>query len=404
MVIMVAAIDKTSDIPRFDLEEGLNELISQIRKKLDETVGPVIVEVGGGSASGKTVAVSQRIKEYFGEDAIIFPMDDYYHGNGFMRENADKGVFLNWDQPEALNLEYLHEHLTLLKQNKAINKPIYSMKYSETIGHEILKPSRLIILEGIFALNDIIKDQGDIKVFVEIGTHGRLLRRLIRDIERTGKNPSEILKYFAEVVEPMHKKYVEGSKTNADIIIVNEYCADKEAAKLEYFEEQLKFKADGIKPAMIMEIGAEELFSTQQTDEYFSPSDRDIKETDELIMIRKENVDLFVNYKAARKNSDKKKRPVFSFKIDKDIEQRFLELYGDKVKIIKKNSVMYSYRDMKFSFDKVTKEESGKITDLGNFISILSPNKPIDEVIAGELLSKLDLSFNDSLTKSYFEL
>jgi uridine kinase len=393
-----------SDIPRYKLEDGLVELISMIQNKLNKTDGPVIVEVGGGSASGKTVAVSKRIKEHFGEDAIIFPMDDYYHGNGFMRENAGKGIFLNWDQPEALDLEFLHEHLTLLKQNKAINKPIYSMKYSETVDHEILQPSRLIILEGIFALNDIIKDQGDIKVFVEIGTHGRLLRRLIRDIERTGKDPSEILKYFAEVVEPMHKKYVEGSKYNADIIIVNEYCSDKEASKLEFFEEQMKFKADNIDGQAIINTGALKLYSFQQTDDYFSPSDRNITETDELIMIRKENIDLFVNYKAARKNSDKRKRPVFSFKIDKDIEQRFLELYGDKVKIINKNSIMYSYRDMNFSFDNVTKEEAGKITDLGNFISISSPNKPINEVIAIELLGKLGVSFSDSLSKSYFEL
>jgi uridine kinase len=401
---MTTKVPAKSNIPRYKLEDGLVELISMIQKKLNETDGPVIVEVGGGSASGKTVAVSKRIKEHFGEDAIIFPMDDYYHGNGFMRENAEKGIFLNWDQPEALDLEFLHEHLTLLKQNKAINKPIYSMKYSETVDHEILQPSRLIILEGIFALNDIIKDQGDIKVFVEIGTHGRLLRRLIRDIERTGKDPSEILKYFAEVVEPMHKKYVEDSKYNADIIIVNEYCSDKEASKLEFFEEQMKFKADSIDSQAIINTGALKLYSFQQTDDYFSPSDRNITETDELIMIRKENVDLFVNYKAARKNTDKRKRPVFSFKIDKDIEQRFLELYGDKVKIINKNSIMYSYRDMNFSFDNVTKEESGKITDLGNFISISSPNKPIDEVIANELLGKLGVSFSDSLSKSYFEL
>ena len=395
---------KTIEIPRFDLHNGINELISRIKSSLDKTNGPVIVEVGGGSASGKTLAVSKKIKDYFGEEAIIFPMDDYYHGNSFMRENAEKGIFLNWDQPEALNLEYLHEHLTLLKQNISINKPIYSMKYSEIVGYEILKPSRLIILEGIFALNDIIKDQGDIKVYVEIGTHGRLLRRLIRDIERTGKDPSEILKYFAEVVEPMHKKYVEPSKFNADIIIVNEYCSEKEAEKLEFFEEKIKIKADGINQEKIIKTGAIELFSFEHIDDYFSPTDRNISETDEIIMIRKDNIDLFLNYKAARKKSDRKKRPVFSFKIDDTIAEKFHELYGNKVKIIRNHGVMYSFRDLKFSFDNVTKEEADSRTVLGNFISIFSTNKSIDEIVAGELIEKLGLKLEDALTKSYFEL
>lgn len=392
------------NIPGFDLEEGISELITRIRKKLENTDKPVIVEVGGGSASGKTVAVSKRIKDHFGEEAIIFPMDDYYHGNGFMRENAEKGIFLNWDQPEAINLEYLHEHLTLLKQNKAVNKPIYSMKYSETIGHEMLYPSKLIILEGIFALNDIIKDQGDIKVFVEIGTHGRLLRRIIRDIERTGKNPSEILKYFAEVVEPMHKKYVEVSRKNADLIIVNEYCSDKEASKLESFEEQIKFKADNLDLNSIRDAGVTEIASTGHTDDYYCPSDRDISETDELIIIRKESDKIFLVYKAARKGSSKRKRPVFSFMIDSEIEQRFLELYGAKVKKVENQSVSFSYKGLSFSFDKVTKDEFGKSSFLGCFIRILSENKPIDDDIVKELTERLNINITDALQESYFEM
>jgi uridine kinase len=43
-------------------------------------------------------------------------MDNYYKGHTFMDEQKSKGKILNWDQPEALDLELFYKHLSELKK------------------------------------------------------------------------------------------------------------------------------------------------------------------------------------------------------------------------------------------------------------------------------------------------
>lgn len=206
-------------MPEYPLEEGVKLVGQIIEEKLSRLDRPIIVEIAGGSASGKTSAVAAKLKERFGEDALILSMDDYYRGKTFMEKEAEKGNEMNWDQPEALNLELLKTHLDQMKSGEAIEKPTYSFKTSEVAGREKVAPRRVILVEGLFALNDAVKGEGDIKVFVDIGTHGRILRRLLRDVERTGQKPADILKYFAEIVEPMHEQHVQSTKQNSDLVI-----------------------------------------------------------------------------------------------------------------------------------------------------------------------------------------
>lgn len=218
------------EIPEYDLEAGITRLGELIKERLSQQKGSVIVEVAGGSASGKTSAVAAKLKEMFGEEAMIFSMDDYYRGKTFMEAEEKKGNVLNWDQPEALNLALLKENLSELKNGRPTQKPIYSFKASEPTGTEELQPRRVIIVEGLFALDETVKREGDVKAFVDIGTHGRILRRLLRDIERTGQRPSDILGYFSEVVEPMHEKYVESTKkTPTSLLITNTAPGQKQS-------------------------------------------------------------------------------------------------------------------------------------------------------------------------------
>ncbi|OQA44211.1 MAG: Uridine kinase [Parcubacteria group bacterium ADurb.Bin305] len=273
-------------IPEYELAPGINKLVNSIREKLINQK-PVIVEIAGGSASGKTTLVASRVKEIFKGRSLIISMDDYYRGQKFMEDEVRQGHILNWDQPEALNLELLKTHLQALQQNKKIEKPVYNFKTAEAETTEIIEPKSVIILEGLFALDDTLKDQGDVKVFVDIGPHGRFLRRLLRDIERTGQAPKDILKYFAQIVEPMHEKYIESTKQNADFIIKNEYEPTVEAERSGLHEIQLKFKT-AIDEQVLRKLGAEKLSVSIQVDNYYNPSDRNLIETGEILRIREE--------------------------------------------------------------------------------------------------------------------
>lgn len=391
------------DIPEYGLEEGIKKLISVIREKETQQENPVIVEVAGGSASGKTSAIAAKVKEEFGNDALIFSMDDYYRGKTFMDQEAAKGNELNWDQPEALNLNLLQKHLQQLKEGQAIQKPIYDMKTSESTSTEELQPKKVIIIEGLFALNDKLKDQGDIKAFIDIGTHGRILRRLLRDVERTGQKPADILKYFSEVVEPMHEKYIESTKKNADMIIENEYSPKIEAQRSGLHEVQLKFKAE-VDTENLRKLGAEKLSSTSQIDSYYNPADRDMIKTGEILRIREENNVSTLTYKGPKEKSKYRKRPKFEFELDNETKEKFLSIYGDKIKTIKKDRTLYQLDGVIFAIDDVSKTEGDKTEQLGKFIEIRSTDKEIDDKKIDAVISKLKLNEKEGIKESYFEM
>lgn len=395
--------EKESNIPEYGLEEGLERLTRMIRDKSAQKGGSLIVEVAGGSASGKTSAVAVKVKDIFGEEATIISMDDYYRGKMFMEEEKRKGNELNWDQPEALNLELLKEQLLELKAGKTIKKPVYDFKVSEPIRTERVEPRRVIIVEGLFALNEAIKDKGDIKAFVEIGMHGRILRRLLRDIERTGQKPADILKYFAEVVEPMHEKYIESTKKNADIIINNEYSPEVEARQSGLHEVQLKFRGE-LDEKTLNKLGAEQISKTIQVDNYYNPRDRNLIETGEILRIREEDGYRVLTYKGPKIESKYGERPKFEFEIDKETENKFLSIYGERIKNIKKERKLYRLDGVEFSLDSVFKIEDNKIIELGKFIEIRSTDKEMNKQKLDEVLLILGLDVNKGIKESYFEM
>jgi uridine kinase len=396
----VAEIAKKQET--YSLEEGILKLQELIKKKLEEKEGTVIVEIAGGSASGKTSAVSKKIKDFFGDDAMIFSMDDYYRGRTYMAEEAKKENVLNYDQPEVINLPLLKSHLADLKNGISIQKPVYSFKEGETVGTETLNSKRIVILEGLFALNDELISEGDVKVFVDIGTHGRILRRLLRDVERTGEKPKDILSYFSDVVEPMHVKYIDTTKKNADIVISNEFNPSLEADRSNKVEKQIKYEGE-IDSEHLRKIGAERINSVVQVDTYYKPQDRDLTDTNEMVRVREENGHRILTYKGPQKESELRIRPKFEFEITEEIENSFAKIYGKNIKVIKKERTLYQLDGIVLSLDNVQKVENGGETELGSFVEIRFPEN-LDLNSISETLEKLGLKDQQIIKKSYFEM
>jgi superfamily I DNA and RNA helicase len=93
-------IEKTANnlcIPRYKLEEGIEILTDIIQRKIAEYDRNIVVEIAGGSGSGKTTVVAERLKRIFNNQILILSMDDYYHGKDYIESEAKKGNVLNWD-------------------------------------------------------------------------------------------------------------------------------------------------------------------------------------------------------------------------------------------------------------------------------------------------------------------
>jgi uridine kinase len=77
-----------------------------------------------------------------------------------------------------------------------------------------------VILEGILIFADpLIRQELDIKVFVDTDADVRILRRLSRDIQERGRSVESVFHQYLNTVKPMHDAFVEPSKRFADLII-----------------------------------------------------------------------------------------------------------------------------------------------------------------------------------------
>lgn len=60
--------------------------------------------------------------------------------------------------------------------------------------------SRIVIIEGIYALSEKLQPLLDLRVSVTGGVHFDLVKRVFRDIQRAGKAPAEIIHQISETV------------------------------------------------------------------------------------------------------------------------------------------------------------------------------------------------------------
>ena len=62
-----------------------------------------------------------------------------------------------------------------------------------------------------------------IRVFIDASEDIRFKRRVDRDIKERGRTREAVKTQYQSTVQPMHKKFVEPSKNNADLIVKGEY-------------------------------------------------------------------------------------------------------------------------------------------------------------------------------------
>jgi uridine kinase len=326
-----------------NLEEGILKVNEYISANFAHNKWPFIILVAGGTSSWKTSRVAHKIGEVF-EDSCVISMDNYYRGHTFMNEQKFQWNELNWDQPEALNLELCSKHLSELKAWNSILTPEYDFKTDPIFDTIKIEPKNIIIVEWLFALDDSIAGLWDLNIFVDIGSHGQIMRRIFRDIQRTWKKPQEILHYFLDIVEPMHMKYIVPTKENADIIISNGYNPKVESSNSQVFENNFKILLEWLDKdnfeEEIYKLWGSFLWVVEHNDRFFNPSDRILSESDEVIKIRKIFPDkLLLSYKWP-KNTDSlnEERFMIRFFIDEDTYQLFKKVYTDRIKEI------YKYR------------------------------------------------------------
>ncbi len=179
----------------------------------------MIIGICGGTGSGKTT-VANRILESVSRDEVIFlQQDSYYRDLDQMPLDYRRKV--NFDHPDAIDNDLLVAHVRELKAGRAVELPVYDFKTHarrpETLRTE---PRPIIIVEGILVFNEErLRDEMDIKVYVDTPDDIRFIRRLRRDVAERGRTAESVIEQYLATVRPMHMQFVEPSKRHADVII-----------------------------------------------------------------------------------------------------------------------------------------------------------------------------------------
>ncbi|NUQ13484.1 MAG: uridine kinase [Gemmatimonadaceae bacterium] len=182
-------------------------------------VKPLIIGIAGGTGSGKTT-VARKIAEALPESSVAFlDMDGYYRN--FAHLPMDERRQINWDHPEAFDLDLFVSHLEQLARGEPVEKPVYDFATHLRTGRtERIPAADVIVVDGILLfVDERVRAQFDVKVYVDADADIRLVRRIERDMAERARPLEEILLQYLTTVRPMHQQFVEPGKRYADIII-----------------------------------------------------------------------------------------------------------------------------------------------------------------------------------------
>jgi uridine kinase len=130
---------------------------------------------------------------------------------------------LNFDAPDALDLDLFVEHLRALRRGEPVRPPRYCfVTHCRRGGGETVGPADIILVEGLLLLlDDRARRLLDLRIYLDAPEKIRLSRRLARDIRERGRTEQSVVTQYRTSTFPAHRCYVEPSKAWADLVLVN---------------------------------------------------------------------------------------------------------------------------------------------------------------------------------------
>ena len=179
-----------------------------------------IIGVAGPSSSGKSELAKQLAQRLPGTS--IVSLDSYYRGMEEIPLEARKKV--NFDHPDSLDWELLHEHLLAIAAGRAFDEPVYSFAdYARTAQTRRIEPTGFLIVEGLFVLYwPELRRMLDTKVYVQTNPDVCYHRRLTRDVAERGRSPQSVREQYERTVRPSAEWFVYPTEKYADLSVSGE--------------------------------------------------------------------------------------------------------------------------------------------------------------------------------------
>lgn len=167
--------DKKQEQPLF-LKVADDFIMNIARKVVQEKKKTFLIGITGESASGKTVFVDNTIEAVVRDKKegiyTVIRQDDYYKDTS--KELLEAGSYdalfktgFSFDTPDVIDLQLMRKHLLGLKHGETVVSPKYDFVtcVSDPDG-EVKTPAKVVLTEGLYVLNEEVRDIMDVKVYV----------------------------------------------------------------------------------------------------------------------------------------------------------------------------------------------------------------------------------------------
>jgi uridine kinase len=182
---------------------------------------PFIIGITGGSGSGKTVFLKAIAKPFSKEEICIISQDDYYLP--IHKQYIDENGIENFDLPSSFDIEAFERDLVRLKNGQSIQIKEYVFNNRDSEPKVItLHPAPVIIVEGIFVFHfEQIRNQLDLKLFVDAREELKIIRRIKRDGVERNYPLDDVLYRYEHHVSPAYEQFIAPYRKEADIVVNN---------------------------------------------------------------------------------------------------------------------------------------------------------------------------------------
>lgn len=182
---------------------------------------PLIIGVTGGSGSGKSLFLTELLKNFSDDEVCLITQDNYYRDRD--QQPVDENGIRNFDLPDSIDDESLYQDIVSLKNGKAVEITEYNFNNPKIVPRQLIfKPAPIIIVEGILVFYwEKIKSLIDLSVFIEAKDLVKVKRRIIRDAKERGYDLDDVLYRYEHHVAPFFDQVLRPFKAEADVIVPN---------------------------------------------------------------------------------------------------------------------------------------------------------------------------------------
>ena len=215
-------------------EKGLYVVVRAVQLLREHMSGLLVVCVGGPSGSGKTSFCKRLLELLAGSTQLS--LSNYIDVD--MAELAGGNI----DDPRATDFSLLLRNLSELRAGRDTLAPVYDFKQRARNGWTKVSPpaNGVLIVEGVYALNAVVRTMSDLCVSISGGVHFDLVKRIKRDCmlsaggtvsdddeaaaaaaAAAGGDGGQLLQNISETVFPFFKAFVEPDLQLAHVRVTN---------------------------------------------------------------------------------------------------------------------------------------------------------------------------------------